>query len=161
MDLNIENLTKACEVGDLNFVQEYIKSGGELNLCDSLDRSPLAAAALGHFKEIVWLLLYNGADPNLPSYRKWPVLHRVIDLGACFSEEVNLYGLESSRPELENNMEIIKMLVEYGGADINQPIPEIAESCAGNTPLDIAQTPHTEAYSYLKRLGAIHGENLS
>lgn len=65
----MQSLHKACVVGNLSLVQEYIDSKSDLNKLDNIspwleDQPPLAIACLWGWDKIVQLLVTSGADVN-------------------------------------------------------------------------------------------------
>ncbi len=65
--ISIDKVLEACTRGDLQFVEKYIQSGGDVNVRDCFGYSPLHNAILPHKVEslnIVIMLLAAGADPN-------------------------------------------------------------------------------------------------
>jgi ankyrin repeat protein len=130
------SVVSAVHVEDLDKVRELIQEGASINVKDQRGRTALHyAAAQGH-KEIVELLLANGADVNASTnfYMKTPA---EFAMGAGHNEVAKLLiskGADISPLNFALHMGDLakaKSLIE-GGADVNKPTPY------GTTPLQRA-----------------------
>lgn len=128
-----KTLVDASIRGDILSVKRYLDGGGDPNVKNLLDDNALFFAADKGHKEIVRLLLENGAKVNVTCMNSTP-LHQAV---------------------ATKDLDIVKMLVEYG-ANINALTKDDEK-----TPLDYAMlgnVPHIA--SYLKQHGALYSVEL-
>lgn len=116
--------------GDIDAINELIKSGVDVNCTINHDGTPLIAAARGGHYEAVELLLDRGADPNLASHGDGNPLimaaaeghEKIVELllnrGANINEIVP--GDENAliKASANGNLGVVKLLVNRG-ADVN------------------------------------------
>ncbi len=102
----------ACFFGYLDVAEYLIKAGANINSPSNnkLKAAPIQSAAAGGHRQIVKMLLENGADPNIREQAGHTPLHAAAQNG---------------------DEELIRILL-FGGADIN------LRSEDGKTPLDLA-----------------------
>ena len=122
------NIHKAAITGDIEAVKQYLDAGGDVNAKDEATTFPLYYAAMYGHKEIVELLIANGADVNLRS-------------GMVVKTEDGSDG-EQAAQEIMNNktaldmaygskhMEVVDLLRKHGGktgaelkAEENETLP--------------------------------------
>lgn len=154
----LDQLIQACIDGDKEIVLEYLPEVKDINaICeDRLNTTPLASAALSGRFEIVKILLDHGAKVDSPACFDLPPIFLVVEQG--YEPYQQVYGHEDPdyQEELDENMEMLKLLVEYGKADINQVL-DLKNHNQGKSLLDYCSTAHHSlAYHYFKKLGAKH-----
>jgi len=88
-----------------NRVEDYIRTGGDVNIVTAKEKALLHSAAESGRLDILRLLLRKGANPNLQDEDGKTPLHYALD------------EYYSRRNDKEDIMEIIELLVAYG-ADI-------------------------------------------
>lgn len=119
---------KACQNGQKGVVESFLKRGGiHINRVDNNGLAALHFACGKGSRDIVKILIANGADVSLASNRGITPLHMAAKTG---------------------NKDIIKMLVEQG-ADINATDNEGA-----SVVIYAIKAGRTDAVKYLKELGA-------
>ncbi len=156
-------LLKAAKDGDLNRVKELVKQGVDISFKDIFGYTPLLVAAIWGHKEIVELLIANGANINLYSKEgSRTALHLaaegdskdlvklLIDKGA-YIEAKSFFGETplhtAARSHFKENGEIVETLIS-AGASVNS-----RDEC-GQTPLwNAAEYNHLEAAKILIKNG--------
>ena len=119
------NIIKACGTGDVEYVKDYIASGNNLNVTFGNGWTPLTSAVEHRQKEIIILLLENGADINFQQYSEFSALHQAVDSG--IDGALQTYGNVEKTP-----VDLIMLLLE-NGADVNLRLD------CGTTPIDISR----------------------
>ena len=119
------DIIKACGTGDIKCVKDYIASGNNLNVTIGNGWTPLTSAIEHRQKEIIILLLENGADINFQQYSGFSALHHAVD--SEIDGTLQTYGNVEETP-----IDLITLLLE-NGADVNSKLD------CGSTPLDIAK----------------------
>ena len=119
------NIIKACGTGDVEYVKDYIASGNNLNVTFGNGWTPLTSAVEHRQKEIIILLLENGADINFQQYSEFSALHQAVD--SEIDGALQTYGNVEETP-----VDLIMLLLE-SGADVNLRLD------CGTTPIDIAR----------------------
>ncbi|KAL7298773.1 hypothetical protein TKK_0008518 [Trichogramma kaykai] len=115
----------ACMVGDGETVRSFVSQGVDLNL-DTWKFSPLHIAAQYRRKEIVEILLENGANPNQLDHERSTPLHALVRL--CLCECGSAFNFCDYKRSVD---EIVSTLMNKG-ANIE------ARNRDGNTPLQLA-----------------------
>ena len=108
-------LWHALDVGNTNMVRRLLSSGMvDVNCTDSSDQTPLFVAAARGFKDVVHMLLEEGAEPN----------HRTLHFGV---------GTPLHAAAYYGNLEVAQLLLKEG-ADTNMEdvYGEIPLHCAKN-----------------------------
>ena len=182
-DIDIINL--AAITGDIEAVKQYLDAGGDVNAKNKVTTTPLYWAAHDGQKEIVELLIANGADVNLRS-------GMVVKTKDGSDGEQMVQKIANDRTPLDmaifrEHNEIAELLIAKG-ADVNArdddgftPLhiaayeghKEIAELLIaegadvnakdddGDTPLDYAhRRVYTEVAALLRKHGGKTGEEL-
>jgi len=139
-----EEIHDAAQQGDLVKIKSLLeKSPGLLEARSENEKTPLHFAAQGGHKEIVELLLENGADVNAKNIALETPLHyatamgykEIVDLLISEGAVLNSGTTNGSTPLHYSanigNSEIIKVLIEKG-SDVN------CRTKYGTTPLDLA-----------------------
>jgi len=80
---------KASMRGNYQEVENFLNSGGDVNIKDKKGRTILTYAAYNGHKLIVDLLLYHGADPNIKDKSGKTAYTHALDMGYSFD---NLKG---------------------------------------------------------------------
>jgi palmitoyltransferase len=106
-----DSIINSVQEGDLNFINNFLENGGDVNTCDSNGITLLHWAAIYNWVGIAKSLLLKGADLNATA-------------GTLLSTPLHLAAKE-------DNLEIIQFLMEHG-ADILKPDLE------SNTALHVA-----------------------
>ena len=91
------NLLDAARDGDLQTVENLLKSGCDVNQKDKYDETALIKAIMNGKLDIAKILLQNGADPNARGSLEETALYKVAEKG---------------------NVELVKLMIEKGG-DVN------------------------------------------
>lgn len=127
---DVNELISEAECGNASAVQEIIDTGIDVNLQNEVGTTALLDAAISGKKEVVELLLENGADVNTGFYNDKTTFESVIEY--C--------------NEIDNYIDILSLLVAHR-ADPNQANKK------GETPLIIAaKTGNIELARYLLSL---------
>ena len=119
-------------------IKQHLAAGTHVNAKESRGWTPLLRAAREGYKEIVELLIANGADVNAKTGNAgWTPLHWAA---------------------YEGYKEIVELLIA-SGADVNAKVESGPKQ--GLTPLDAANgTNHTEIADLLRKHGGKTGEEL-
>ena len=110
-DIDIINL--AASTGDIEAVKQFLDAGGDVNAKNKVTTTPLYWAAYEGQKEIVELLIANGADVNLRS-------------GMVVKTKDGIDGEQAAQKILNNktaldraiggkHMEVVDLLRKHGG----------------------------------------------
>ena len=143
-DIDIINL--AASTGDIEAVKQYLDAGGDVNAKNKVTTTPLYWAAYEGQKEIVELLIANGADVNLRS-------GMVVKTKDGSDGEQMAQKLANDRTPLDmairnQHTEIAELLIAKG-TDVN------AKSNRGYTPLhEASKNEKTEILELLIAKGA-------
>jgi len=124
-------IVKACYLGDLDYVRNYISSGKNINVVYKRE-TPLISAVEQNQVEVVKLLLENGADTSLRSIKSQPALHCAV-----YTAVYETYGTKDKNREPPT--EILQLLLDYG-ADFKEKCMQL-----GVTPLEFAKQLITAA----------------
>jgi len=127
------SIHKAATLGNIEAVKQHLAAGADVNATDDrYGRTPLSFAAANDYKELIELLIAEGADVNANSKIGTP-LHAAAFWG---------------------QKEIAELLIA-NGADVNAKISD------GNTPLYFAiWRQHPEITDLLRKHGGKTGEEL-
>jgi uncharacterized protein len=160
-----ESFLKAVEDGETGLVEDYINSGGAIDVRTLKGQTPLLLAASGGHTETIKILIENGANVNKESAAELTPLmgasisgnvdsvKLLLDNGARVNEACAL-GTALHFACMANNSSIIKVLVE-SGADLN-----ISDK-NGRTPLDLfSLTDQLKDIDLLRKHGGKTGEEL-
>ena len=128
-NLLAESLNDAARQGDIDGAKQLIVSGTNVEEIDGgTDLTPLVEAALGGHKDMVLLLIENGAKPDGRDGKGFTALHAAAHMG---------------------HVEIVQLLIEYG-VNVNDQ-----ENTATVTPLHLAaERNYLDVAEALLRQGA-------
>ena len=132
------SIHKAATLGNIEAVKQHLAAGADVNAKDKYGRTPLHTAVDGDYKELIELLIAEGADVNANSKIGTP-LHSAATWG---------------------QKEIVELLIA-AGADVNAK-----DKLLGRTPLDEAITSilfpkgHPKTADLLRKHGGKTGEEL-
>lgn len=118
------DIIRACAIGDIEYVKEYINKGTNLNEVSNNGWTPLICAVENDKMEMVELLLNNGTDVNFQNIGRWTALHQAVDIS--IDGTIQTRGKQGDEP-----LDMIKYLLD-NGADVN------IKDNHGRTPFDIA-----------------------
>ena len=143
-DIDIINL--AASTGDIEAVKQYLDAGGDVNAKNKVTTTPLYWAAYEGQKEIVELLITNGADVNLRS--GMVVKTKDGSEGNKMAQEIMNNRTPLDMAILREHTEIAELLIAKG-TDVN------AKSNRGYTPLhEASKKEKTEIIELLIAKGA-------
>ena len=117
------NIINACKNGDIEYVDNFVKNGNNINTTYGLGWTPLTISIEHERKEMIEFLLQNGADVNFIS-EGWPALHTAIDLAIDSA-------LQEGNNDIEASLMDIILLLLKNGADVDLEV-------AGVTPISMA-----------------------
>ncbi|MFC1652083.1 ankyrin repeat domain-containing protein [Planctomycetota bacterium] len=158
----IGSLHRAAAEGDIDQVKSLIAKGVSVNslASDSGMMTPLHEAAISGRKEVVEILLGNGAKIDALDNMAYTVLHRavehghatvaklLIDKGANLNAKTLNNWTPLHRAAIGGHNDTVELLIAHG-ADVS------VKDSRGRTALDLAkQRGHTEIVELLKKHGA-------
>ena len=139
-----KSLHWASKTGDVNLVEELLKSGAQINAKNKDQSTSLHLAAENGHLEIVTKLLENGANSNVKDKTQSTPLHVAVkkanlevtkELLKHKATEVNVQDLEQKTPLhlacIGNNLHLVELLLDHGS---HVQVKDIE----GETPLDHA-----------------------
>ncbi|EWC43892.1 hypothetical protein DRE_01244 [Drechslerella stenobrocha 248] len=91
-------LAISCRKGRLDYMDLLLKNGADVNAYKDANQAPLRVAVYWNRDDIVERLLKENPDVNVTGGNYWSALHNAISAG---------------------NVNILKMLLEHGGVDVN------------------------------------------
>ncbi|UKS27051.1 ankyrin repeat domain-containing protein [Paenibacillus sp. HWE-109] len=124
-------LFRAAESGDTDTVLQWIQNGADINMRDTLGRTPILAATHGNKVETVKALIEAGADINLQDHKRdnpllyagaqgmLEIVQLMIDAGAD-PAITNRYGGTALIPASEHGyIEVVKELLSRSKINVN------------------------------------------
>ena len=139
-------LNYACKIGNIEIVKLLIKDNTNINLKDTINRTPLRRAAKNGHLEIVKLLIKKNADPNIEDrhgltpllasleFEKYKVAEFLLE-NDFFFQLININSKTKTGntalilASLKENVKIVNILLQRKGIDIN------IQNCWKNTAL--------------------------
>lgn len=165
INANVKTFIEACERGDIDFVHAALKRDESLvNVkSDKYNNTPLMCAAREGQKNIVKLLIDNGADPNIKDCIGATALHFALDSGdfaivallVNAGVDVNTRDITGGSPlsiaAARGYYEIVQLLLS-NGADVNA---RSTGPFGGSSALDMAEMGgHKNVMNLLRAYGA-------
>ncbi|RYP72983.1 hypothetical protein DL770_007863 [Monosporascus sp. CRB-9-2] len=143
----------AARFGLLEYVRQYVESGGDIDVENEDQCTPLALACLGNgdYVGLEYLVEHNADLKHLDNYQDTP-LHLVVDYNGPTDKLKSLLSKVPDVPAmadkfgqtllhlaiLQRNWESVKVILEYPAADVN------AKEMSGETPLHLLlKSPNT------------------
>ncbi|MBY0217774.1 ankyrin repeat domain-containing protein [Paenibacillus illinoisensis] len=124
------NIYRAIAAEDTAFVTHYLSTGRDLNLFEQSGWTLLMCAVEYENKEIMDILITNGANINYQCSGGWTALHQAVDLS--IDGTIQTGGSPGEEP-----VDILEYLLDCG-ADV--PITD----SKGSSPIDVAMSCKSE-----------------